>query len=167
MANKNLGELFARYTPTSEEFKDILTSCTEFKTRIEREKRMIEVDASFGSIIPKKVLYELETELKNAYELRSVRIFPKYPEELFSKAYIPEVLTELQRTGAVSRGFFNDYSIEIKDGKINIYIAFTNGGIELLCSAQTPDIISSIIKKEFGIALKVEIKQETDCGDKA
>lgn len=165
MGNRSLAELFSRYTPGKTEIKEFMESCRDFETRIDKEKRMIEVNARFKNIISKDCLYLCEEEIKKAYELRYVRLFPKYESSLFSKVYMPEVLKELQRSGAVSRGFFNDYGVEIKENKISIYISFTNGGIELLYSAETPKLIEDIIRREFGLDFIVEIKQETQCED--
>ncbi len=152
-------KIFSKYTQTTSE-RAMLDKAQNVSSRIDRERRLVEVTAEFSDIIPKQKLYELEEKLRASYDLNVVRILPKYNASLWSPSYIPEVMLELCRVGAVSRGFFNDYNYEICDNKLTVTVSFNNGGIELLYSARTNEIISSIIFGEFGINLEVEIKQE-------
>ena len=158
MMNK-FEKIFAKYEQTDAERK-ILDLASEVSSRVDRENRVVEVTASFGQIIPKADLYAIEDKLREAYELNVVRILPRYSSELWTPSYIPEVMYELNRVGAVSRGFFNEYDFAIDDGKINIKLSFNNGGIELLYCAKTNEIISNIIFGEFGLRFAVEITQE-------
>ena len=150
---------FDKYSPQGEH-RTILENAYLNRFRAEKEKRMLEAYVSFQKIVKKETLYAIEKEIAEAYKLSFVRIIPAYPSELFDISYIPEAMIELQRIGAVSRGFFKDYKSTLKDNKLIIEISFSNGGIELLYHAETPEILSNIIRSEFGISLKVEIKQE-------
>ena len=150
---------FDKYTPQGEK-KIILENAYLNRFRADKEKRMLEAFVSFSEIIPKEILYAIEEEIAEAYKLTLVRIFPTYPSALFDECYIPEAMTELQRIGAVSRGFFKDYKSTLDGNKLIIEISFSNGGIDLLYHADTPKILSNIIRSEFGISLDVEIKQE-------
>ena len=67
------------------------------------------------------------------------------------------IIEEAGRIGVVARGFFDSYSLSEKDGKIIITLGFTKGGIGLLCKAETPEILSNIIKSEYGLNIPVEI----------
>ncbi len=160
--SKTLLELFNRYEPEEQDRK-ILESGIIENVRINREHKLVEADALFPVLIKKKDLYRLEESIRNKYVLGSVRIFPKYNSEFFSKDYISEVLEEAGHRGYISRGFFNDYVLDITANNITIDISFTNGGIELLYSAQTPEIIEKIIKDEFGLDYHVEIRRDENC----
>ena len=157
---KTLLELFKRYDPPAE-YKKILQSAINIATRVERDKKMLEVDAEFTELVDKNTLYHIEEQVREAHQINYVRIYPKYPVELFSQSYIPQILIETQRMGTVSRGFFNDYNIEIEedDKFIIIEVYFTDGGVHLLYDAKTPDIISDIIFKEFGLRYTVEMRR--------
>ena len=133
------------------------------RTKIDRDKRIVEINCEFPQIIPKKDLYQIEESIRAAYELNYVRLIPRYPGELFTKSYMREVMYELQRVGAVSRGFFNEYNCRISGDHIEIEISFNNGGVELLYSAKTNEIISNIIYGEFGRRFSVDIKQDSSC----
>ena len=152
-------KIFARYEQTSSE-KAILDTAEDVVSRVDKERRVVEVTARFDKIIKKQTLYDIEENIRAAYELAVVRILPIYDSSLWSPSYIPEVMLELNRIGAISRGFFNEYDFSIDDNKISIKISWNNGGIELLYSAKTNEIISNIIFAEFGLRFDVELTQE-------
>ncbi len=156
MGSKTLLDIFSKYTP-KEEYKQLLLSGKDIKVRVDREKKMAEAEAVFPALIEKTTLYAVENEIREAYAINSVRILPRYEGSLFCEKYIDEVLVEAQRKGVVSRGFFNDYTVSVEGRRIKIEISFTNGGIELLYGAKTPNVISDIIKSEFGLDYEVEI----------
>ncbi len=150
---------FNRYHPR-EEYRDILEQASDIRIRTDKERRMVEVFAAFPAIVPKVTLYDIEKEICEAYQLNGARIFPHYPAACFTREYLPEAITELQRTGAVSRGFFNGYRATVEGNHIDIEIDFCNGGIELLYQADTPDILAGILRSEFGLSFTVTIRQE-------
>lgn len=154
--------IFSKYSQSADE-RSILDMAENVKTKIDRDKRIVEINCEFPQIIPKKDLYQIEESIRAAYELNYVRLIPRYPGELFTKSYMREVMYELQRVGAVSRGFFNEYDCRISGDHIEIEISFNNGGVELLYSAKTNEIISNIIYGEFGRRFSVDIKQDSSC----
>ena len=99
-------KIFARYKQTASERK-LLDLATDIVHRVDIEHRMVEADVSFPQIIPKDSLYEIEEKIREAYDLNVVRLLPHYNKELWDLSYVPEVMRELNRVGAVSRGFFN------------------------------------------------------------
>lgn len=154
--------IFSKYSQSADE-RSILDMAENVRTKIDRDKRIVEINCEFPQIIPKKDLYQIEESIRAAYELNFVRLIPRYPGELFTKSYMREVMYELQRVGAVSRGFFNEYDCRISGEHIEIEISFNNGGVELLYSAKTNEIISNIIYGEFGRRFSVDIKQDSSC----
>ncbi len=152
---------FNKYFPGNEN-RYILEKATVSRFRADREKRLLEAFVDFPSIVEKDILYGIEREIAEAYQLNGMIIYPQYPSELFTEKYLPEVIKELQRTGAVSRGFFKDYRAFIDGNRIVVEIAFGNGGIEILYHAETPKILSDIIRSEFSLTYEVEIKQQDD-----
>ncbi len=152
-------KIFSKYTQSDAE-RQILDLASEVLSRVDRENRVVEITAHFDAVIGKDELYKIEDGLREAYDLSVVRILPKYKAELWNPSYLPEVMCELNRVGAVSRGFFNEYDYSIEDNRLNIKVSFNNGGIELLYCAKTNEIISNIIYGEFGIRFEVSISQE-------
>ena len=157
----NLIERFPKYTP-SDRFVSLMQDGEVVATRVDKETRMMEVDVKFTDIMRKDKLYDLENEIKEAYALNRLRICPKYPSTFFSIDYIDDIILESYQRGAVTRGFFNDFSINYSDGTIEIKIPFVQGGIDLLDSGRTNEVISNIIFNEFGIRVPVTISQRED-----
>ncbi len=153
---KTLKELLTKYLPPKE-FEDIVEAGRVSRTRLDKEKRILEVYADFDSIIPKDRLYALEAQVKEAYQLQSFKLFPHYPAELWSYDYVGEVVRETEREGFVAKGFFSDYTYTLEDNKLNIKIAFPKNGVVLLENANTPRIIEGIIRLEFGLNIDVTI----------
>ena len=152
-------KIFAKYTQSDAD-RRILDCASEVLSRIDRDKRVVEVTVHFSEVILKDDLYRIEEKIREAYELNVVRILPKYRSELWDASYVPEIMYELNRVGAVSRGFFNEYDYSFDGNKLNIKVSFNNGGIELLYCAKTNEIISNIIFGEFGIRYEVTLSQE-------
>ena len=155
---KTLAEYLYKYTPSAQRYADILASGVIVAPRVDQENRMLEIKASFPTIVDKRELYALEGEIMAAYALHSMRILPCYPAEQFSKSYMPSVLLETERVGTVSKGFFNYADIQINGDRIAIEIPFGMGGIGLLETAQTAAVIAGVIKSEFDLDMHVEIR---------
>ncbi len=149
---------FNRYFPR-DEYREILEQASDIRIRADRERRMVEVSAAFPEPIGKKILYDIEREICEAYQLTAARILPRYPASCFTMDYLSEALEELQRTGAVSRGFFREYRAERAEDEITISIPFSDGGIDLLYRADAPQILSNILYSEFGLRFRVTISR--------
>ncbi|HPT84816.1 MAG TPA: PolC-type DNA polymerase III [Bacillota bacterium] len=168
MTNKTLAQQFKRYNPRPE-FVGLMNEGRIINILAEKERRLVEVSAFFESVHPKSKLYALEEDLRAAYDLRSIRILPRYPSELFCYDYIREILIETERIGAVSRGFFDNAKYTLNRSRVaggeeqvelDIEIPFSDGCIGLLYDARTPDIIATIIQSEFGLRTKVTIRRD-------
>ncbi len=159
MSEKNLKELLYKYLPP-EEYESILEAGVVTRSRVDKEKRYLEVYADFEGIISKDTLYDIEAQVTEAYKLNGFKIFPHYPAHLFSYDYVPEILRETEREGYVARGFFSDYSYTLEGHVLHVKIAFPKNGVVLLEKAETPNVIAKIIKSEFGINADVTIEHD-------
>ena len=151
---KNLSELFNKYIPT-DEHAAVLDRGLVVRSRVNKERRIIEVYASFDRFVKKALLYEIEDAIRDAYKLQFCKILPQYPKELFDYDYIPEILLEAERVGVVARGFFTNYKYTLEGNKLNIVIPFTQEGIMLLENAQTPKVIENIMVNSFQLCIQM------------
>ena len=103
---KNFLENFPRYHP-ADHLVAILMRATDITRRVDKERRYVEIDARFPTVLEKSVIYEIEEGIRQAYTLNRVMLLPKYPPEQFTNAYVPQILTETERVGIVARGFFS------------------------------------------------------------
>ncbi len=159
MEQKTLRQFLNRYLPP-EKYEKILEAGRVIRSRVDKEKRILEVFADFEDIIPKTVLYDIETQVMEAYKINACKLFPHYPSELFSYDYVTEILREAERTGYVARGFFSDYTYTLDDDNLYIQIPFPKNGVALLEKAATPTVIENIIKSEFDITIHVTIEHD-------
>lgn len=150
---------FSRFTPDEGE-KSILENRIIDEIKIGRESKSIEVRVGFPDIIDHNKIFEIENKIREIYSLSYMRIIPRYPSDLFSIDNMKNIMLETQRKGVVSRGFFNDYKCRIENDRLIITIALGNGGIELLYTAETQQVISDIIFEEFSLRFDVDIESE-------
>ena len=166
MAEKTLKELFIKYIPSSDEYGRILSSGRVTKTRIDKEKRILEVYADLPYLVDKETLYAIEAEIAEAYQLTFLKIFPHYPSELFSEAYIPALLMETERIGIVAKGFFSSYTYRLDERELTVQIPFSEAGVGLLENAMTPRVIENILMSEFSISRTVHIQHDPYYGER-
>ncbi len=156
--SKNLLQIFNRYTPSDRNAKILLSADADgIKLRVDKPQRVIEVEAPFPQFVPKRILYEIEEEIRQTYELCVVRILPRYSAELFGIDRIPDLLMETNRCGIVANGFFNHCTYELYEDSLRIEIPFTEGGVNLIYDAKTPTLMERIVEEEFGVRLRVTI----------
>ena len=105
---KTLRQLLNKYIPNDADAA-ILDSGVVSRSLVDKEKRCLEVYADFPYVISKQSLYELEENVRKAYDLRMCKIKPHYPSETFTFEYMKDILLEAEREGIVARGFFGDY----------------------------------------------------------
>jgi len=163
---RKLSEIFSRYLPVSGAQRELFQLAEDASVRIDSAHRMVEVNFSLPRIFSKTVLYETENALAEVYAQNSVRLFPHYPPELFHDGYMSEVLLEAKRIGTVINGFFDRYELARDGDRITVSIPFLQGGIALLDLAKTGQILSAIIRSEFGLNIDVQIVQSADSAER-
>ena len=158
--SKNLLEIFNRYTPDDEAREILLMADPDsVKLRADKPQRMIEVSASFPSIVPRSRFYRIEEAIKAAYDLNAVFLCPRFPSHLFGKDCIPDLLTETNRRGIVAKGFFDHCSYRLLEGVLEIEIPFTESGVGLIYDAKTPQLMEELLQQTYGVRLTVQIRQ--------
>ena len=160
--SRALKDIFSRYIPADSFTARIFAEGVDARLSGDREKKLYQVSFSLPFIVPKNTLYALESSIASLYELNFLRLLPKYPAELFTPDYMPSVFTEAKRVGAITNGFLDGCKTDISGGVITISVHHTRGGIELLDMGQVGDLISGIIRSEFGLDFEVEINQSDD-----
>ncbi len=165
MNNKTLSELFSKYTPTGDS-RDFMESALSYKVARGNGKANInqyEITVELDHLIPKRVIFETEDRLCAAYENEyKVRFKVHYPTELFSLDYMPEVIHEAERVGAVVRGFFVEGKydcFESVDG-ITVAVPFPDGAERLMNLGDTAGILHSIIYREFDKNIRIIIQEK-------
>ena len=79
MASKTLLDIFNRYLPDGENRRLMEHAYLSGNMRVDKNLRMVELNFTCDTLIPKAKLYKLENDISKSYVLRSVRLFPVYP----------------------------------------------------------------------------------------
>ena len=163
MPERNLRDIFTKlYPQLSGKSKDIFDTATGVKLRLDREKKIAEISVNLPKLYKKRDIYALEESIREKYELNRVMILTHYPNEMFTTDYMDEVFREAARVGVVINGFFDKYELKRDGDRIDVYIPFSNGGITLLDLAKTASVVEGIIRSEFALEIKIEIKKSVD-----
>ncbi len=158
---RTLPEILSKYNPDAV-IGDILKSAYNISVSADKEQRLLQISASFDALIDKELLYRIEAEVAEAYQLNYVKILPKYPSGLFDNSYVSQLLMETERVGIVARGFFRTYRSRLEENVLTVEIPFIREGVMLLTDAHTPEIMSRIIKSEFDLDVRVIINNVED-----
>ena len=156
MANKTLSKIFGKYKPKDRDEERLLSDGICVGSKIDQEKTNFVVTAKFSRLYGKQLLYKTEENIRAFYGVKSVRIAPQYPQELFCAAYFPEIFIEASTRKAVTRGLIINYEVEIGN-KIDIMIHQTASAMSLIECSDAAYAIEKIIEEEFGIKKKVEL----------
>ena len=158
---KTVLEILNRYNPDPTA-RAILEQAQNPVVRADKENRALQMEVDFPRLVAKDELYRMEAEIAEAYQLNYVKFLPHYPSELFNADYVPELLKETERVGVVARGFFSVYRHSLEGNTLRIEIPFIREGVMLLTTAHTPDIMSRILKSEFGLDISVIVENSED-----
>ena len=158
---KTFLEVFHKYHPDTYT-QNILLSITDMRVMADKELKIIEVAAQFPQLVDKNELYRIQEEICKAYDLNRVKIYPKYPQELFSADYVPQLLQETEEVGIVARGFFHRYKYKLDQGVLTVELPVIDAGILLMEDARTPQIMENILMSEFGLNIRVKIVHSED-----
>ena len=158
---KTVLEILNRYTPDATA-RAILEKAQNPVVRADKESRALQMEMDFPCLVEKDELYRIEEAVAAAYELNYVKFLPHYPPDFFTADYVPELLKETERVGVVARGFFGTYRHFLEGCNLRIEIPFIREGVMLLTNAHTPDIMSRIIKSEFGLDIAVSVENSEE-----
>ncbi len=175
---------FSKYTPT-ESHAQVLSKMSDYKLRIDKAQRLIDLVISFPEYVPYNVLSEICESIKTAHDAGGVKINPRYVEELFSIDKMADILSEFKARSTFGRGFFNGATAEFAamasdNGEISIVntadfdelasvveddssivIKLRSGGLGILTYAGCDEDISKIIYEWYGLSKKIVFSGKT------
>lgn len=165
---KTFLEKFNKYSPDETALK-ILSSITEYTVKVDKELRIISVNAHFPSYVQVSALAKIEGAIKEAYSLARMEIHPSFDGVPFEVGYMDHVFFEFSRLDALGNGFFTDAYIEkldsseisLEEGK-TLSIALANGGKKLLISGECDKHLEQVIRDMFRVSLHVEFTGTTE-----
>lgn len=114
------------------------------------------------TLIPAEILAKTGNTARDALNVSSVRIYPKYPAELFDADYLYDIVQIMKPSYGVINGYLND--AEIYDGGDHFEFSLAHGGLELLLSEKIDAEIEKFVKGVFGITVSVSFSQNAKTG---
>lgn len=122
--------------------------CTVFQ-----DQKKIEVVAKFPQIVPKNIIFSVAKDIRNVYDLSILKLYTRYPENLFSASYYSEIKTYLSLKMPGVQQFIENSSAVFEDKTLTIQLA--GGGAELLYGSGVGEEIKKMIAEEFSLEIDV------------
>ncbi len=118
-----------------------------------QEQKKIEVIALFPAIVPKDVIFSVAKDIRKAYDLSIIKLFARYPKDLFSESYYPEILTYLSLKMPGVKQFIEHSTATYQDGLLTVQLA--GGGADMLTHNGAGDEIKKLVEEEFSLEIEV------------
>ena len=161
MAEKTLGSVFGRLLPP--DTPEMLRNAALSGVVLHREERRMELSLEPQAVADKDALAACERQIAQAYEIDRVHIAAKYPRELLSGEYLPQIEKHLRRQNAVVNGFLNDAGASYEDGEF--VITLRHGGGAILERAGCAAKVRELLRAEFGVECAVRFDGVTEISD--
>ena len=98
----------------SERSKDTISLFDTFSVKLDREKLFVAVMAELSCYVKPADLFEIEKEIKKAYGLNKVTVYPKFKIPFESK-YMVGIIETLRHASQLDFGFFTSASYDYID----------------------------------------------------
>ncbi len=144
----------------SQKAKDAISCCTAFSVKVDRERVCIAVTAEFSSYVEPAMIFEIESEIKKAYNLNSASLYPKYAVP-FEEKHMDGVIETLKNVSKLNYGFFDrsTYSYDKTNGVFVIKLRqYISADIPETNGAQ--NFIKQCVSEQFGIDLDIRFESE-------
>ncbi len=122
---------------------------------LSREEKRMEIILKSDVIINKEYLIDVSNEIRNIYGLRSIKLLVKYPRELFTPQYYPQILFYIEKKYPHLFCFMDGCTFEHTGN--NLKITLKENGLDILAYNNMDGIIQDLLKDEFDLELSVQI----------
>lgn len=154
--NINLSEFLKEYNADIPES----VRCGEiFKLTYTENLDSISFYAHFSGIIPCEDIFAFERAVETAIRVDKIRLYCRYPSELFGIGCFDMLIQLLKRDISVVNGFLDDAEVTLKDGEMNIKLS--HGGMDILSRFDFCGKLSQMIYNQFGVRVKVLLDGQT------
>ncbi|MBR6385496.1 MAG: PolC-type DNA polymerase III [Ruminococcus sp.] len=150
--NINLSEFLKEFTA---EIPESIKQGEIFKMTYSENMQNIHFYAYFQKLVPFEDIPVFEKSLQNVLKTESVRLFCRYPKEIFGKDCYELIVKLLKREESLINGFFDNAEVSFKPDSININLM--HGGREILEKHSVSVRMKKLIYNMFGIDIKVNL----------
>ena len=150
---KSFGSLFGNYICDSKSIQDIIDG-EIISINIDKPNSKLDITVAFPHFVERRMIFNAEKQLiKSDLNVDIVNIFPRFKSSEFKPEYCYDIIERLGKKNKSINGIIKNADICINEDKIIINLK--NGGNDILINRKFDKILSSIIKDEFGVNLKV------------
>ncbi len=162
--------LFPKYQPSAD-YAEVLSHAYNITRRVrmnEDRTRMlaVEVHADFDTVAEDEILWSIEEECRELYELESFRIFPRYNSRMFHISHMRYIAAEAARSGAVTNGFFDCAEYDDDGATITVYIPYLDMGVNLVKHANTETLLERILVSRYDMVRVFKICPHPNAAEK-
>lgn len=150
---------FAKYKPNDNALW-LLDLLTDFKTRINRENRIVVCNCTAKRLCDCDTLKEIEQQIKRVYDLSEMKLLVSYPSEFFDSLRFSQLVDIMhQRRGYIGNGFFEGASGQY-DKAAGVYTVTLAPGqdAELLRNMKADSALENTALEAFGVAVRFVIE---------
>lgn len=150
---------FAKYKPNDNALW-LLDLLTDFKTRINRENRIVVCNCTAKRLCDCDTLKEIEQQIKRVYDLSEMKLLVSYPSEFFDSLRFSQLVDIMhQRRGFIGNGFFEGASGQY-DKAAGVYTVTLAPGqdAELLRNMKADSALENTALEAFGVAVRFVIE---------
>ena len=150
---KIFGQYLGGYTPA------FLEAVTVNRCAIDSAGRIANIDveiAPYPDPIGRRALSQVADRLREALQLKSVTLRPRYIDTPPAPLHIREMMAEIAVSAATANGFFDDADVALSDDTVTLTLK--HGGHAILLAAGLDTRLAAMIQQDFG-------RQMTICFD--
>jgi len=147
-----LREVFYK-AKTLEKYNDIFESSELINVILNKNMRKAEIFLQCEKIIKKSIIMEVAADLKESYDLKIIKIFPKYKKEMFTEDYFNEILYYIEKKYMHLFYFVKDSKITLENNILSFLLK--GNGVDILTYNELDKAVENLIKDEFDIDLRV------------
>lgn len=149
-----LGNFFRKEIKESE-FSEIMLSGLIMKFTVNREERIVKIQAKFSEFVEYNEVKRMEETLEgSAFGVSVIKICPHFDPECFSVSCVSSLIQALKEQEACLNGTFRNAETVYIDNKLTISLA--HGGYDLLASRNTDLKLKKLIFDWFSVDCAVE-----------
>lgn len=149
---KDFSSLFSRIL--SIDLPEALLKGEIIQIQADKAKRTLDIQISLQELTERSVLLQAEQHITEKLGVNRIGLYPRYPSDLFTSEYLPDLILAVKRQGALVNGFFDDCRADYIDGTLRVYLS--HGGFDILKKIGCDRMLRQVIREEFSLDVPVE-----------
>ena len=132
--------------------------------KISKEQKKIEMVIRPQKFVKKNVIMIVAKDIRDVYDLNSIKIYTRYSPEMFSHEYYSEIVTYISLKIPALKEFIQNSEAQYADGILDIYLNVH--GADMLVNNGASDEIKKLVADEFSMEIEVVFHDGDDIENK-